>query len=715
MASGSESPSESQLYVHDDDTESTASAPATSSAEPASTTDSHSLCSAGDPGSSSDRRQRGRGRGGRGTGRFKRSWKLPPYIAGSKRGTKYAYCKLCSSNFDISHGGFNDIKRHVEGVRHTQRLSQSSSSSPITDFYGMSAVTQSHSRNVISAELMMCQFIALHNLPFLAADHLSDLLPAMFPDSKIARDFACKRTKTKSMICGAIDPYLKDPIVSSVRIYPFNLLCDESNERGDSVKLLTVLVRFFDQATGTIATRHLDTIGITDCSAQGIFDGLMKTLNHYQIPSANLLSFTSDTCNVMKGARNGVIAKLRELQPCVIDISCMCHSLNLCVKSAVKSLPLKVDDLLVDIFYHFHHSVKWVSSLQEYADFCNCEYKTVLKHCETRWLSLRKAVIRTLQMWQSLVSYFSSHPDVEKSGKVKSISKLLNDPMTKPWLSFLSNILGIFDKFNILFQTTSTPLVHRVHGEMSRLLRKVLSFFVSSNSLLSHGDDLTSVDYVISRNHLTHDRIFVGDDTTALLLHLQDEGHEIDSFYGKVVSFYVSFIKKLLKVHNFRSLLWHSFSFLDPPQSQQISDGVFDDIERVMPISFNKEQVKLEAREFSVDPDIGTIPKDDAVRFWLHVKSMESPLGEKKYHHLSDLSLNLLSVPASNADSERVFSLVRRIKTDFRASLATETVSALIGCHLNTTFECCEKRKFDVALLNRAQVCTSEINKKQTV
>ena len=110
MASGSESPSESQLYVHDDDTESTASAPATSSAEPASTTDSHSLCSAGDPGSSSDRRQRGRGRGGRGTGRFKRSWKLPPYIAGSKRGTKYAYCKLCSSNFDISHGGFNDIK-----------------------------------------------------------------------------------------------------------------------------------------------------------------------------------------------------------------------------------------------------------------------------------------------------------------------------------------------------------------------------------------------------------------------------------------------------------------------------------------------------------------------------------------------------------------------------------------------------------------------------
>ena len=89
----------------------------------------------------------------------------------------------------------------------------------------------------------------------------------------------------------------------------------------------------------------------------------------------------------MKGAHNGVIAKLRELQPTIVDISCICHSLNLCVKSAVKTLPLKVDELLVDIFYHFHHSGKRVPSLQEYANFYSCEYKAVLKHCETQWLS----------------------------------------------------------------------------------------------------------------------------------------------------------------------------------------------------------------------------------------------------------------------------------------------------------------------------------------
>lgn len=111
----------------------------------------------------------------------------------------------------------------------------------------------------------------MHNFPFLAADHLSKLFPAMFPTLIIAGDFACMCTKTKSIICGAIDPFLKDAVVLSVRAAPFNLLWDESNEKGDSVKLLKILVPSFDQAITTIATCHLDTIGITDCSAPCIF------------------------------------------------------------------------------------------------------------------------------------------------------------------------------------------------------------------------------------------------------------------------------------------------------------------------------------------------------------------------------------------------------------------------------------------------------------
>ena len=131
----------------------------------------------------------------------------------------------------------------------------------------------------------------------------------------------------------------------------------------------------------------------------------------------------------MKGARGGVIAKLRSVQPLIIDEHCICHLVSLCVKSAVKVLPLKIDDLLVDIYYHFRNSVNQIVSLKEFAEFCCVDFKNILKHCETRWLSLRQSINHTLEMWDPLLSYFTSHVDVEKPGKVRTIFSLMSKPI----------------------------------------------------------------------------------------------------------------------------------------------------------------------------------------------------------------------------------------------------------------------------------------------
>ena len=101
----------------------------------------------------------------------------------------------------------------------------------------------------------------------------------------------------------------------------------------------------------------------------------------------------------------------------------------------------------------------------------------------------------------------------------------------------------------------------------------------------------------------------------------------------------------------------------------------------------------------------------DALAFWMAVLKMKLPMGEPKYVNLATLALELLAIPASNTDSERVFSLVRRVKTDFRASLAPETLSSLIGCHFNNTnANCCKFDKIDDALIKKAKICTHERN-----
>lgn len=472
----------------------------------------------------------------KGTGRFKKSWNLPKFITASTKGNKHAYCQLCSRDFMVSHCGFRDIKRHCEGLLHQQRLDESNKSANITHL--LREPSSSQALKVISAEVIMAQFIAMHNLPFQAADHLSDLFSTMFPDSKIAAQFSSRHTKTKAIICDTIDPFLKKPIISLLQTSPYNLLCDESNERGDKVKLLTILVRIYEPTTCSVVTRHLDTVGIVDFTAEGIFSALKDCLESRTIPFTNLLSFTSDTCNVMKGVRGGVISKLKSVQQSVIDMHCICHVVSLCVKPAVKTLPLKVDELLVDIYYHFSNSVNRIVSLQEYAEFCCIGFKVILKHCDTRWLSLRRAINRTLEMWDPFVSYFTSHCDVEKPGKVKTISELLNDSLTKLWLLFLANVMEIFDRFNTFFQSSLTSTIHKLHGESERLLKKVFSFFVKPQVIKQNLSDLTKIKYGDPINQLPNKDLFIGDNTTALIVHLtENEGEDLKHFYSGVVKF----------------------------------------------------------------------------------------------------------------------------------------------------------------------------------
>ena len=89
--------------------------------------------------------------------------------------------------------------------------------------------------------------------------------------------------------------------------------------------------------------------------------------------------------------------------------------------------------------------------------------------------------------------------------------------------------------------------------------------------------------------------------------------------------------------------------------------STFDLIEQRIPVTFNKTTVKLEHCEFILDSSVLPEEECDAVNFWLKISQERSPVGELKYHNLGTLALQLLSMPSSNADSETVFSLVRRV------------------------------------------------------
>ena len=67
--------------------------------------------------------------------------------------------------------------------------------------------------NTTRAELLHGNFIVQHNLSFRSVNHMSRFCPIMSLDSKIAKKFACARTKTSSVLNEAIMSSLKKYLV----------------------------------------------------------------------------------------------------------------------------------------------------------------------------------------------------------------------------------------------------------------------------------------------------------------------------------------------------------------------------------------------------------------------------------------------------------------------------------------------------------------------
>ena len=376
---------------------------------------------------------------------------------------------LCQSDFSIAHGGRSDVTTHVNGKHHKENYSAASSSGSIKAHF-QSKVSDKQ----IKAEARWSLFIAKHNLAFMASDHANRLFPKKFPDSTIAKKFACGRTKTTAIVKEALSPHFTQKVVASMS-NPFSILMDESNDKTDpspspSPKSCIILVRVLDSSRGEVCTSFLDMPVVNTGNAANLFGAMKESLSKYGLGFDKAIAFMSDTTNVMKGARSGVQKFIKNEHPTLYDVGCICHLANLTIKSGLESLPIDIDQLFVDIFYYFFHSSK---RKQEFHDhWCSLftpEPGTILKQCPTRWLSLLRCVDRYLQQLDGLISYFLSCDDADS--KVASITHRLQNPLTKPILLFLSYVLPSMDKFNRVFQKSTENTTSILYSETRRLLK----------------------------------------------------------------------------------------------------------------------------------------------------------------------------------------------------------------------------------------------------
>jgi len=180
--------------------------------------------------------------------------------------------------------------------------------------------------------------------------------------------------------------------------------------------MVPVIIRYFIPNEG-VKTKIIDFDELSGETSLLLTDYISKVLSHWDVLK-KVIAFSADNTNtnfgdVNRRGKNNVFYKLKEsINTNLIGIGCAAHILNNSIQTAADTLPIDIQAVLGKIFQHFYilvHTIR-VHALKEFCDFVNIEYKSVLGHSKTRWLSLYPALTRLIEMFEGLKSWkMSSH------------------------------------------------------------------------------------------------------------------------------------------------------------------------------------------------------------------------------------------------------------------------------------------------------------------
>ena len=681
------------------------------------------------------------------------AWEKEYPILPSNNNRQAFYCIPCKKAVSCAHMGKGDVQRHCDPTSksiHNNNLKAIKSSSKI-QFSKESAPNLS----VLKAELLHVNPIVQHNLPFSLADHLSKMYPAMFPDSQIAKRFACARTKTTQILNGAMMPELKSYIVSQMKAEPYSLVNDGTSDTGlkkmnaacalifDTKKSKEVEFKFYNMCSTT--GEHAST-------AETLFQSIQTAMNNDGISWSKCISFGVDNCNSNVGEKNSIKTRiLSENKSCFIA-GCSCHLAHLAAgkggKAYTNITSFDVEDHQVDLYYYFKGSTRRKGILSEFVDFVGLEWEDMSRFAKTRWLCLEKCCDKELRKYPAFKSMFESRTGEsskqdrgdETGNQIKSkferLKKAFADPLTEVHISFFTAVLPLFTHFNSFFQR-SDPQAHNVYPMTKGLARKIASRFLQPECL-----DNVSLEILENKdNFLPLTETHVGFSTMMTLRRLYEEGliskHDKFKQLEAAQAFYQSSLEYVLKKMAFKDEFWiHAvwINFSNRKSAKWDSVNYFltkycdllNMNERKYDHLYEEFQdfKLLNDDELDLSDAILTTYDDGSIEYrmdtiWYILQEIKSPVGNNyRFRTLFEIAKLVLITPHSNAGIERVYSLVNKNKREGseRNRLDIDgSLSSILAVKLDrpeSTLKCFNYKPNE-ALMLKSKKATKEYNDAQ--
>ena len=281
----------------------------------------------------------------------------------------------------------------------------------------------------------------------------------------------------------------------------------------------------------------------------------------------------------------------------------------------------------------------------------------------------------------------------------------------KAYFMFLAFILEPLNQFNTIFQTDATQIAILL-PEMNRLLHVFLAKFVTMRAIKS-AEDLTTVPFADRGQQLDNSILAVGMELRSMLANDEDDLEEATAtrIFDSVRKFYVAVVNKMVNIFPFHDDVLRDLAALNPDPA--LRESWSSSSVRELAIRFglvadeHHDTLVAEFQDYQLYPDdeLPLYTSDSRVdTFWAEMAKQKTFAGGMRFPHLAHLMTTLSVIAHSNADSERVFSMCRKIDTDARSQLGNDTLRALLNMD-----EPCYAFQPDSDLLKICEICNLEL------
>ncbi|XP_015377532.1 PREDICTED: uncharacterized protein LOC107171790 [Diuraphis noxia] len=236
------------------------------------------------------------------------------------------------------------------------------------------------------AEAAIALFVSAH-CSILSSDHLGELCKLQFSGAH-ADNIHLHRTKRTAIINNVLCPYFELKLKDDIGNNKYSILVDESTDISVT-KFLGIVIIYYSTLKRTIVTTFLGLEELMEGNALAIVNAIKSCLKKYSLNIKNMIGLGTDNASVMIGVNNGVHKLLKDENPYIVLIKCVCHSLKLATSHAVSE---NTSTLRQQAYYK-----ELFTTLND-----GCEPLKIVQASNTRWLFIEVAVSRVIAQCEEI-------------------------------------------------------------------------------------------------------------------------------------------------------------------------------------------------------------------------------------------------------------------------------------------------------------------------